>query len=520
MHMKRIVTWLAMAAALLFVAACAPGETTATTTGSVYGNIVDSTGTAVADATVSADGQQVTTNDQGFFSLSGVESGRTLVDLNATGYANSQVTVDVIAGRASFVEGVMLGFDVQDSFIGSTGGTVSNADGSASVQFGANSLVDESGATHTGNVNVDVAILDASDSGELSAFPGDFSGRDDTGTDGQLASYGALGVEITDDNGNSLDLASGESSDINIPVSGDPNAAPDTIPLFFYDSETGVWMQEGTATKTEISAGVWAYVGTVNHYSWWNADVLYEQAFLNGRVVTASGDAVAGARITSVGQDYNGEGEATSDASGNFRVPVRPSSQVVVQATAGAGVATTGTINTPGSAGGESDIGDIVIEAPELQIILTWGQTPDDLDAHLTGPTDTSDRFHVYYSQQGSLTSSPYAQLDTDDTSSFGPEIITVTRVFDGVYRYSVHDYANRSSTDSNALANSGATVEVRVDGAVVATYDVPAQEGTLWTVFEFQNGNVTDVDTMSYEENPVDVTSTGLSGESLPAKR
>lgn len=158
------------------------------------------------------------------------------------------------------------------------------------------------------------------------------------------------------------------------------------------------------------------------------------------------------------------------------------------------------------------------------QIVLTWGETPRDLDAHLRGPLpDTTARFHVWYSGHGSLTSLPYAQLDQDVTSSYGPETITIAEQFDGTYRYAVHDYTNHfwasEDSTSSALANSGATVEVYQEGQKVAEYFPPSEDGTEWIVFEMDGSTsaISRIDSMRYE-NYSDSAGLSLVGASLDA--
>jgi hypothetical protein len=152
------------------------------------------------------------------------------------------------------------------------------------------------------------------------------------------------------------------------------------------------------------------------------------------------------------------------------------------------------------------------------RIVLTWGLNPSDLDSHLTGPAIGGDRFHVYFVNrtysEGGVT---YAELDVDDVSSFGPETISIYEQIAGTYRYSVHDFTNLDSTSSSALANSGAQVRVFRGADLVATYNVPAGAGTLWTVFELTGTGIVPINTMSYESNPVAVTSLG--GAALPTK-
>jgi subtilisin family serine protease len=148
-----------------------------------------------------------------------------------------------------------------------------------------------------------------------------------------------------------------------------------------------------------------------------------------------------------------------------------------------------------------------VMPAGQTRIILRWGVTPSDLDSHLTGPLLDGTRFHIYYplAEANSGSTWPlYVKLDLDDTTSYGPETTTIYSQIDGVYRFSVHDYTNRSSSNSNVLSNSGAQVQVYRGGSLVATFDVPSNiGGTLWTVFEMNGDTITPINTMSYTSDP-----------------
>ena len=64
----------------------------------------------------------------------------------------------------------------------------------------------------------------------------------------------------------------------------------------------------------------------------------------------------------------------------------------------------------------------------QLRIVLTWGETPRDLDSHLDLPSGC----HVYY---GRKQCNGEASLDTDVTDSFGPETINIRKLKPGVYK-------------------------------------------------------------------------------------
>lgn len=138
-----------------------------------------------------------------------------------------------------------------------------------------------------------------------------------------------------------------------------------------------------------------------------------------------------------------------------------------------------------------------ILAAGETRIVLTWGATPSDLDSHLV-----SEDFHVYYSNRDGYDywGSWRANLDLDDTSSYGPETVTIYQGVDGVYTYSVYDYTNRGSSYSSELSYSGATVRVYQGDGLVAEYHVPVgQTGTTWTVFNiYENGYIETVNVVS----------------------
>lgn len=142
-----------------------------------------------------------------------------------------------------------------------------------------------------------------------------------------------------------------------------------------------------------------------------------------------------------------------------------------------------------------------VLPQGQWRIVLTWGQNPSDLDSHLLVPVSDINPnlgYHIYYSDRGSNSDQtyPYAYLDVDDTTSYGPETITILRRLTQKYKYFVYHYSG-----SGNLASSGAVVRVYVGNTLVKTYNVPTQQtaGHLyWYVFDINdNGIITDRNTI-----------------------
>ena len=137
---------------------------------------------------------------------------------------------------------------------------------------------------------------------------------------------------------------------------------------------------------------------------------------------------------------------------------------------------------------------DLVLDDFRFRFTLTWGETPRDLDSHLWTP----DGYHVYFSDKGSKTSSPYCELDVDDTTSYGPENLTIYQMTPGTYYYAVYNYS-----DEALMPGCGARVVLQNgDGDIIKTLDVPAGSSDYrwWIVARINgdSGQVNIVDELS----------------------
>lgn len=142
-----------------------------------------------------------------------------------------------------------------------------------------------------------------------------------------------------------------------------------------------------------------------------------------------------------------------------------------------------------------------VLSDDEYRIVLTWGSTPSDLDSHLTYYVNDVQKMHVYYSKpNGSYNGNNVASLDLDDTSSYGPETITLhldssLLTDNSVFRYSVHDYSDGNSSTTTNLANSNAVIHLYKGNTLLNTYHVPQNgTGSVWHVFDIDSTGVHSV--------------------------
>jgi uncharacterized protein YfaP (DUF2135 family) len=224
-------------------------------------------------------------------------------------------------------------------------------------------------------------------------------------------------------------------------------------------------------------------------------------------------DAVTGAGLAGVTvglyhEDMGGPGAlaASTDTreSGDFKFSaVSPGRYVLATAPAGYFPFHRALILAEGQSRLREDLVVSPLLAPgEVRIVLTWGETPADLEAHLTVPNPQGCRHHCYYWNR----TVPGAVLDLDDRDGHGPETITVGRLTPGTYRFYVHDWTNRLSRTASGLGTSGARVHV-YSGSRAApwVFDVPAEPGNTWHVFDLDGatGEIAPIDRMAFQPVP-----------------
>lgn len=132
----------------------------------------------------------------------------------------------------------------------------------------------------------------------------------------------------------------------------------------------------------------------------------------------------------------------------------------------------------------------------EYRVVLSWGLNPRDLDAHVVGPKSDGSLYHVYYHHKNQIDGDEIiCNLDVDDTSSYGPETITLTVSEDEPYYYFVHKYAG-----TGTLATSEAQVKVYHGEELIATYHVPTSLGdeNYWNVFALRDGELIPCNTIT----------------------
>lgn len=449
--------------------------------------VLGAPGVGVGDVSVRLGSETTTTNEQGWYVFADVPAADVVV-VTATGdgYVRASERLSVVDGAAYHVDLVMVPSGSPATVDAASGGTITL--GGATLTIPAGAFVDPGGATVSGSVTVSFAALDPGGTDQSEdAFPGEFSGVESDGIESPLESFGAFAIEVRAGT-TLLALAPGASIDVSVPIAPSGLAtAPSTIATWSFDDTRGLWVEESSATRSGD-----AYETSLPHLSWWNFDSAYRDQTTCITVCFANGsDPVAGVYVHVHMPAVRAAVTRYTGSDGCVSIDVRASTEATLYYSYANGAEqtldfttqalVTSTRLTPSNC---QDLGTLSLAPAVAQVMLTWGPEPSDLDSHMTGPAD-SGRFHTYYGSRGSLTVAPYCNLDTDDTSAFGPEVITVSQATSGVYRYSVHNYSGQSA---HPLESSGARVVVIAPllGQTLSFTPPPNPgNGNVWRVFD-----------------------------------
>ncbi len=280
------------------------------------GQVKDSaTGQGLADVEVSIGGATVTTDDQGFYKLTDVAvSDETTVTFKQEGYYENSEIIAIKSGTPNFLECRLDKYDDQHS---------DSADNEKlwSFYFGievpGGIYTDSQGNNPDGNAVASVAYENVSTEKGRDLFPGAFEGRDRNGVIVPFVSYGFMVVDLEDENGNALST----TGDMTLTFHSAEGATAESIPLWYYDYDQGVWIEEGYATRL----GDGKYEGAISHPGTWSLSQPVEKALGTyiDRITYEDGTPAANLRVRVEGKNWV-RTDLTTDANGVLEIEVIP----------------------------------------------------------------------------------------------------------------------------------------------------------------------------------------------------
>jgi len=281
------------------------------------------TGNVITGVNLTSSGKQSTTNQLGvsIFENLTVNNNQLNITAKINGYAPAFSNVKVNTLN-SFTEIALI--PVQSESFSSSSQQFINFDNSnTQIVFPANAFVTENGTDYNGIVNIELAYIEPNQPNFGRTMPGnDFMAINSDGQEQFLVSYGAISAELTGQNGEILQLTEGKQATLKMPVPENTSEIPNQIPMWYFDEEQSIWIEEGVATLNGEE-----YIAQVSHFSWWNCDVPQTpNTYIEGYVVDCNNYLVVGTTVQAgpVSSTTNNEGFFSINvaANVNFNVSV------------------------------------------------------------------------------------------------------------------------------------------------------------------------------------------------------
>lgn len=281
----------------------------------ISGTVRGDNGVLLQGVTLSLNGSSTTSNVDGIFRLENVsiQNGVNFLRAERAGYFSSGRTFYPVQGNEVILDIQLASRNLTGTVNAIDGGEVEDSNG-LKVKINPNSI--EGG--YSGTVSIYTHYIDPTTNRGALEAPG-MNAINTESEFGIMRSFGMSIIELEDEDGNLLNLADGEQSELTIPVPGViQGQAEPTIPLWYFDEVNGTWIEEGQAT---LEGG--NYVGNVGHFTFWNVDKFtcgYVQAVYLG----CGEDPLAGATVEfDFDNGVVSAGTATTNSSGfiNQAVP-------------------------------------------------------------------------------------------------------------------------------------------------------------------------------------------------------
>jgi hypothetical protein len=272
----------------------------------VSGFVIDENDSPVFNAVIIAGNKSAKTDEYGYFHISDASLPEIagFIKVSKNGYFPGYRTFLAEENGETFVRIKLLPQNNPGDIDAGTGGNVEIGNG-ARLSLPSNAVVvASSGAAYSGVINVAAHWIDPSniEAAQLQR-PGDTRGTDDKDHLRLLNMFSTLAVELTGNTGQLLQIASGSQATITMPVPSTMlGAAPASIALWSFDETSGLWKQEGTATKNGNS-----YTATVSHFSFWAGAVGISLVEFSAQIVNSSLQPLANVAvgIRNAGEPFN-----------------------------------------------------------------------------------------------------------------------------------------------------------------------------------------------------------------------
>lgn len=326
----------------------------------LVGFVKDKSGNPLAGVTVFFGEEKTTTGSDGGYQLNTLSAGSNKrIWFQKSGYASTQKLANIREDLPNRIDASLYPID-KTGKMNSDGGKIEGKDFSVEIKPGG--FVYSDGSVVEEDVFVEVTAFLTSEDEFLDAFPGEFRGTRENGTETAIESFGFIDVVLKVESGEPVQLADGVTATIKIKA---PENSPTSIPMWHYDEDKGKWIEEGIG---KLDNGF--YTAEVSHFTKWNWDRPYDETSkIIGRVVDNSGNPIEGASVVQKGITYKFQNSAKTNADGVFELLTPESNESEIEAQFDIYGSTIINYTTSPNKGQVNNIGDIKIDVSIDNII-------------------------------------------------------------------------------------------------------------------------------------------------------
>ena len=335
-------------------------------TASLQGRVVDESGLPVQGAAVSSGTATTTTDVNGVFTFTSINMSSRFgyVKVVKQGYFTGSRSIITNPAASNYVSIQLMPRTATGTFPAATGGKIVVQTGDTAAFSGSSVVNAATNAAYTGTVHVFTTYLDPTDPNLYKYMPGDLRGIGTDGNETALQSFGMMLVELEDDAGNKLQIASGQQATLSWAIPASLQAtAPATIPLWYFNDSTGKWIQQGTAIRQGNS-----YTGQVSHFSYWNCDAPVGTVNFKVHLKDQHGNPLAYTYVLFQSQTLGTRGGYT-DSSGFAQGMIPKGLSLVMQVVSPCG-SLLGGVNV-GPALTDQDLGTVTVTIDHAELTLT-----------------------------------------------------------------------------------------------------------------------------------------------------
>lgn len=359
-------------------------------TGSLIVTVLDEKNNEISNAYITFNGVDYTTNQYGYIKIENTKlnSKHNVLNASKSGYFNATKVFSVRNGSLLQLT-CILQTKVYSTLSSSASGGSISTDDKVQLTFPAGAIKYESnGQIYNGEVRVAIRYFNPRNPDFATTMHGNLTALNSDGETILLKSYGMIQVEMESPSGEKLNIADGKKVSISSEI---PDvllsSAPATLALRHFDETTGMWKEEGQATRSGNR-----YVGEVGHFSTWDFDGNDPTINISGRLIDQDGNPIADAHVSFVTADSSGVGYGITQSDGSFSGPVSKDKQLLL------------TITNPsiyrnfiynvllGPFSADTDLGDYAINIPESDLFKIVADLKD-----CNGNALTNGRLRIYY---------------------------------------------------------------------------------------------------------------------------